>query len=112
MKRSKHRHTWLQGPVNHIVSTLNWSLILLIGFIWLSALAVVYTKHYSRVWHAKSEQLQQQRHALHTEWLQLLVDLSSWTNKSHLEHLAKKQGMIFPEQTEVLFLPPVDQSSE
>ena len=102
MKSSRRRNAWLQGPFNHVVSTLNWPLLLLVALIWMSALAVVYSKHYARVWHAKSEQLYQRQQTLHSEWLQLLVDVGSWTNKSHLEHLAKQQHFVFPERTEIL----------
>ena len=109
MKRTtRRRHTWLHGPFNYVISTLNWPLLMLLGLIWLSALAVIYSKHYARVWHAKSEQIQQRQQALHSEWLQLLVDVGSWTNKSHLEHMAKQQNFIFPERTEVLVISSTD----
>lgn len=104
MKPSRRRNTWLQGPFNHVIATLNWPLLILIACIWVSALAIIYNKHYARVGHAKSEQIQQRQQALHSEWLQLLVDIGSWTNKSHLEQLAKQQGLIFPERTEILVL--------
>ena len=102
MKSSRRRNPGLQGPFNHIVATLNWPLLMLSGLIWMSALSVIYSKHNARVWHAKSEQIQQRQQALHGEWSQLLVDIGSWTNKSHLEQLAKQQQLVFPERTEIL----------
>jgi cell division protein FtsL len=102
MKSSRRRNPWLQGPFNYVVATLNWPLLILVACIWISALAVIYSKHYARVWHAKSEQIQQRQQALHSEWSQLLVDIGSWTNKSHLEQLAKQQQLVFPERTEML----------
>jgi cell division protein FtsL len=108
MKSSRHRDIGLKGPFNHMVAALNWPLLIVVASIWVSALAVIYSKHYARVWHAKSEQLQQRRQALHSEWSQLLVDVGSWANKSHLEQLAKQQNLIFPERTEILVVSSVD----
>ncbi len=108
MEFASRRNAGLQGPFNHVMAALNWPVLLLVACIWLSALAIIYSKHYARVWHAKSEQIQQQQQALNSEWLQLLVDMGSWKNKSHLEHLAKQQGLVFPERTEILIVPPVD----
>jgi cell division protein FtsL len=108
MRSARRRYIGIQGPFNYFIAALNWPLLVLIAAIWGSALAIIYSKHYARVLHAKSERLQQQQQALHSEWSQLLVDVGRWTNKAHLEHLAKQQQMIFPERTEILLIPSSD----
>ncbi len=72
---------------------------LLIGF----AIGVVFTKHTSRVMHAKLQAQNSERDNLNNEWNQLLLEQATWTSGIRVEKVANEQlQMIIPAKVEMI----------
>ncbi len=57
----------------------------------LSALAIVYTKHESRKLFVELENLTTERDALNIEWGQLQIEQSTWATHSRIELIAVEE---------------------
>ncbi len=65
------------------------AVILMIIAIVISAMAVVYSKHQSRVEFVALQKLERQRDNLNEEWERLLIEQSTWARPDHIEKRAK-----------------------
>lgn len=85
------------------------SLLWLVAGCMVCAVAVVESRHESRVLYAQVQKLQHQRDALNVEWGQLLLEEGAWAQHRRIESVARSQlGMELPaaSQVRVVTLPP------
>ncbi len=68
----------------------------------LSALAIVYTKHESRKLFVELENLTTERDALNIEWGQLQIEQSTWATHARIERIAvEEMSLIRPLSEEI-----------
>lgn len=68
----------------------------------LSALAIVYTKHESRKLFVELEVLTTERDALNIEWGQLQIEQSTWATHARIERIAvEEMSLIRPRSGEI-----------
>ena len=68
----------------------------------LSALAIVYTKHQSRKLFVELEELGTERDALNIEWGQLQIEQSTWATHARIERIAvEEMSLIRPLSEEI-----------
>ncbi len=68
----------------------------------LSALAIVYTKHESRKLFVELEVLTTERDALNIEWGQLQIEQSTWATHARIERIAvEEMSLIRPRSEEI-----------
>lgn len=80
---------------------------LLIIVVLLSAIGLVYSKHQSRKLFVNLQQLKQQVIDLDTEWGQLQLEQSAWTDHGRIESIARDRlNMKHPEAEAVVFIKP------
>ncbi len=71
----------------------------------LSAMAIVYTKHDSRKLFVELEDLTTERDALNIEWGQLQIEQSTWATHARIERIAVEQmSLIRPQSDEIYVL--------
>lgn len=84
-----------------------WLVVLLVGLVLASALAVITSAHLTRVQYARLQQLERDKAQLQTEWGQLLLEESTWSAPSRIEHLAvERLDMHVPALGEVKVIRP------
>ncbi|MFP3872825.1 MAG: cell division protein FtsL [Thiohalophilus sp.] len=84
-----------------------WLLIPLILAVLASAVAVVYSTHYSRKLFVELTELKQVRDDLNVEWGQLQLEQSTWATHGRIEELARKQLNMKPlDYKQVIILKP------
>jgi len=72
-----------------------------------SAIMLVYTKHQSRKLYVELQQLKHQVDELNTEWGQLQLEQSAWSEHGRIERVARTRlSMVMPESDEVVFIQP------
>lgn len=72
-----------------------------------SAIMLVYTKHQSRKLFVELQQLKYQVDDLNTEWGQLQLEQSAWSDHGRIERVARTRlSMVMPEPDEVVFIKP------
>ncbi len=77
--------------------------LLIITFI--SAISVVYTKHYNRKLFVEVQRLEKQRDDMEIEWGQLQLEQNTWATHSRIESIAKeKLEMFIPGAKDVIYL--------
>jgi len=82
-----------------IVVTLLFSMVM--G----SAVLLVYSKHQSRKVFVELQQLKYEVDALNTEWSQLQLEQSAWSEHGRIESVARKSlSMVMPESAAVVFV--------
>ncbi len=82
-----------------------WRLIFLSVLVFMSAIAVVYHKHQSRLLFTKLQTLNQEIEALQVEWGQLLLEQGTWSADARVERLAREQlQMVVPEPSSVVVI--------
>ncbi len=75
-----------------------------------SASALVYSKHMQRRYFVDLQTLQEQGAQLETEWEQLLLEESTWSNQARIEQIANNRlGMHLVQHSDVIMLEFVDQ---
>ena len=80
---------------------------LLVIVVLLSAIGLVYSKHQSRKLFVNLQQLKQQVIDLDTEWGQLQLEQSAWTDHGRIESIARDRlNMKHPQAEEVVFIKP------
>jgi cell division protein FtsL len=68
---------------------------------------LVYTKHQSRKLFVELQQLKYQVDDLNTEWGQLQLEQSAWSDHGRIERVARTRlSMVLPESDEVVFIEP------
>ena len=78
---------------------------LLFSFVVGSAILLIYSKHQSRKLFVELQQLRYQVDALNTEWSQLQLEQSAWSEHGRIERIARKQlSMVMPEPDQVVFV--------
>ncbi len=84
-----------------VVVTLIFILVLI------SALLLIYSKHQSRKLFVEVQQLRYQIDALNTEWGQLQLEQSAWSDHGRIEKIARTRlSMVTPDADEVIFVQP------
>ena len=72
-----------------------------------SAIGLVYSKHLSRKLFVELQQAKQQVTDLDTEWGQLQLEQSAWTDHGRIERIARERLLMKqPEADEVVFIKP------
>ena len=80
---------------------------LLSALVLISALMLIYSKHQSRKLFVEVQQLKYQIDALDTEWGQLQLEQSAWSEHGRIERIARsKLSMVMPENDEGVFIKP------
>lgn len=73
----------------------------------ISALALVYSKHQSRKLFNEVAQLKYEVDQLNTEWGQLQLEQSSWSEHGRIERVARSRlSMVLPDNDKVVFIQP------
>lgn len=71
----------------------------------ISASGLVYSKHLQRRYFVELQDLQEQGAQLETEWEQLLLEESAWSNHARIEQIANsKLGMHLVKHSDVVML--------
>ncbi len=70
----------------------------------LSALAIVYTKHESRKLFVELEDLTAERDALNIEWGQLQIEQSTWATHARIERLAVEEMSLIRPRSEEIYI--------
>lgn len=72
-----------------------------------SAIALVYSKHLNRKLFVELQQLKREVGELNTEWGQLQLEQSAWSDHGRIERVAReKLSMVMPAADEVIFIKP------
>jgi len=80
---------------------------LLFAAVLASAIMLVYSKHQSRKLFVELQQLKHQVAELNTEWSQLQLEQSAWSDHGRIENIAyNKLSLVVPEPDEVVFIKP------
>ncbi|TAN53840.1 MAG: cell division protein FtsL [Methylococcaceae bacterium] len=80
---------------------------MLLVLVLISAVAVVYTKHVSRMLFAEAQRLEQEIEASQTEWGLLRLEQNTWGEHSRIERIARNRlGMELPERKSIVYLKP------
>lgn len=93
-----HSHISRTWVVSVIVDNLEFSRILLIVALLMSALSMIYVTNVNRDLNADIQQTLIERNQLHVEWGQLLLQKTTWTRQLRIEQVAEeKLNMIAPD---------------
>jgi cell division protein FtsL len=72
-----------------------------------SAIMLVYSKHLSRKLFVDLQQLKREVGELNTEWGQLQLEQSAWSDHGRIERVARDRlSMVMPAPDEVVFVKP------
>jgi len=72
-----------------------------------TAIGLVYSKHKTRKLFVELQQLNKEVIGLNTEWGQLQLEQSAWSDHGRIEQIARKRlGMVIPEAEQVAFIKP------
>lgn len=72
-----------------------------------SAIMLVYTKHQSRKLFVELQQLKLEVAELNTEWGQLQLEQSAWSDHARIERVARTRlSMVMPDSDGVVFVVP------
>jgi cell division protein FtsL len=72
-----------------------------------TAIGLVYSKHKTRKLFVELQQLNKEVISLNTEWGQLQLEQSAWSDHGRIEQIARKRlGMVIPEAEQVAFIKP------
>ena len=80
-------------------------MVVMIAICFLSALALIYTKHESRKLFIELEQLTSERDELNIEWGQLQIEQSTWATHARIEKVAIEElSLARPATTEIFVI--------
>ena len=72
-----------------------------------TAIGLVYSKHKTRKLFVELQLLNKEVISLNTEWGQLQLEQSAWSDHGRIEQIARKRlGMVTPEAEQVAFIKP------
>ena len=72
-----------------------------------TAIGLVYSKHKTRKLFVELQQLNKEVISLNTEWGQLQLEQSAWSDHGRIEQIARKRlGMVIPDAEQVAFIKP------
>jgi cell division protein FtsL len=78
-------------------------ILLIITFV--SAISVVYVKHYNRKLFVEVQQLEKQRDDMDVEWGKLQLEQNTWATHARIERIAReKLQMITPDSKDVIYI--------
>ncbi len=78
-------------------------ILLIVTFV--SAISVVYVKHYNRKLFVELQQMEKQRDDMEVEWGKLQLEQNTWATHARIERIAKeKLQMITPDTSDVIFI--------
>ena len=81
------------------------TLLMLYVAVVISATGLVYSKHLQRRYFVELQSVQEQGAQLETEWEQLLLEESAWSNQARIEQIASsKLGMHLVKHSDVVML--------
>ena len=80
-------------------------IIVLLIVTFVSAISVVYVKHYNRKLFVELQQLEKQRDSMAVEWGQLQLEQATWATHIRIEPIAReKLDMITPDNNDVIYI--------
>lgn len=84
------------------------AVVVLLGVaVFLSALALIDSRHQNRILFEQTQQLREQRDRLNVEWGRLLLEQSTWSTHAYIEQSAtQKLDMHTPVNPEILVVQP------
>lgn len=83
------------------------SMVLLVLFTVVSALAVEYSTHRSRTLFAEIQRLEDDLARYDEEWEQLQTEQNTWAEHSRIESLARvRLGMVLPQRESIIYIKP------
>lgn len=83
------------------------SALFLLAMVMASAIGLVYSKHKTRILFVELQQLNKEVVSLDTEWGQLQLEQSAWSDHGRIEQIARERlGMMIPEAEQVAFIRP------
>ena len=83
------------------------SAVFLLAMVMASAIGLVYSKHKTRILFVELQQLNKEVVSLDTEWGQLQLEQSAWSDHGRIEQIARERlGMMIPEAEQVAFIRP------
>lgn len=72
-----------------------------------TAIGMVYSKHLTRKLFVELQQLKNEVVSLETEWGQLQLEQSAWSDHGRIERIARERlGMVIPEAEKMSFIKP------
>ena len=72
-----------------------------------TAVGLVYSKHLTRKLFVELQQLKHEVVSLETEWGQLQLEQSAWSDHGRIEQIARERlGMVIPEAEKMSFIKP------
>ncbi|MCW8930027.1 MAG: cell division protein FtsL [Gammaproteobacteria bacterium] len=78
-------------------------ILLIVTFV--SAISVVYVKHYNRKLFVELQQMEKQRDDMEVEWGKLQLEQNTWATHTRIERIAReKLQMITPDTDDVIFI--------
>lgn len=81
--------------------------VVFIGFIVVSAIGVIYSKHHNRMLYVELRELEVKRDNLDVEWGQLQLEQSTWATHGRIESAARKRlNMRNVDYSEVVIVKP------
>lgn len=81
------------------------SILILLIIAFVSAISVVYVKHYNRKLFVELQQFEKQRDDMEVEWGKLQLEQNTWATHSRIERIAReKLQMITPADTDVIYI--------
>ncbi len=79
------------------------TILLVMTFV--SAISVVYVKHYNRKLFVELQQLEKQRDNMAVEWGQLQLEQATWATHIKIEPIAREMlDMITPDNNDVIYI--------
>jgi cell division protein FtsL len=95
-----------ESPFGSIRAMMHNKTVLLIGglmlAIFISAVFIVYNQEHNRTLFNELANLQKQRDSLYVEWGQLLLEESTWSTQSRVQHIAtQKLDMVMPKSKNI-----------
>lgn len=78
-------------------------ILLIITFV--SAISVVYVKHYNRKLFVELQQLEKQRDDMEVEWGKLQLEQNTWATHARIERIAReKLQMTTPKSEDIIYI--------
>jgi len=95
------------GKLKDILLNRNvWAISFLLVTIFISALSIIYIQDQNRMFFSQLTSLQKNNDALHMKYGQLLLEESTWSEQSRIEHVAAtKLHMHVPKQQNIIIVP-------
>lgn len=78
----------------------------LLGGAVVSAFAVVYTKHQTRVLFTEIQRLEAALDGYEVEWGQLQLELTTLAEHNRIEQKSRQMGLMLPEKDAIVYLKP------